>query len=537
MSNKMQGFRVYFKVGSDNIELNIPDIYRDSDSETTTDQLRTHLATNLEIDYYNLEVDVKRDTKIRRKCKDYTLEDEDEVFFYETVSQVIDVNKLKMKIGFSSAIQSLNAPNEYSEKILESITNREEEHRVKAEEVIRIFRAFLDKINDHDDRSFIGLLAIMNYTVLHTNCYPFMQLKNRYYFCYFDNEGQAKGLGYMFDFDTLTYYQGQFNDMSIYHGRSVCMSDDGFYTACKLYVDGMSANEGIKKYFFRNEVYSGCFVDNLYGNSGSLTNNDGVYNGKFKSGKRSMLGTMKYSNGDVYIGYWSNGKRSFHGKMNYANGDHYIGSWSEDKKDDFGLYYDKCMNITYVGTFKDDKRSFNDDEYYLHKGNHQFSTITGAYEVELAIDNNNNKTTIIAKTCYDGNLLLNCSSKNIPCDEFTQRQCFYTGNFDIMRQFYGYGRLFINPNFDIIKNKTVKDQYSPGYIQDRFNGYIIFTGMFDDNKLNGFGMITYTNGDRYFGTVKDNTRNGHGTMIKNDGTRYSGFWNSGRIIHKDVTKI
>lgn len=542
----MQGFHVYFKAGSDNIELSIPDIYRDSDSETTTEQLRTYLANQLEKNYSDLEVDVKRGQKLKRKCNDYTLEDEDEVYFYESDiknKDRIDVKKLKMKCGFSNHNENACALNEYSEEILLAFIKPEEEHKTKAEDVLRIFRAFLEKVNDQNDRSFICLLTIMSYCTAHTNCYPFFQIENRYYFCNRNKAKMPSGLGYMFDFDTLTYYQGQFhyntetNSINIYHGRSICLSDDGFYTTCILYVDGMLVHNGFKKYFFRNEIYSGCFVDNLYGNLGCLTTNEGMYEGRFKNGLKSVIGNMKYGNGDNYIGYWCEGKRSFHGKMCYKNGDYYIGSWYNDKKEEFGLYYDSNMNITYVGTFKDDLRSFDEDEYKLYKGNHKQTTITGAYEVELCENSSGKKAIQIAKTCYDSDLLLMCSSKNIPCEEFKERQCFYTGNFDFLKNFYGYGKLFINTQKTIIRNSTINEEFSKEYIREKFKGYHTYHGIFDENKLNGFGMVTYKNGDRYIGDFKNNMQNGYGSIIKNDGTRYSGFWNSGQMIHRYVETI
>lgn len=534
----MVSFHVYFKAGSDNIELNIPDIYRDSESETTTDQLRTYIANQIEKNYTDLCVDVKRGKGIKRKCNDYVIENEDDVYFYESSPQsVIDVNKIKMRVGFSSHIENLCALNEYSQVVLNKILSIEENHKNKIEDVTRIFNAFLEKVNDSEDRSFISLLTISNYSTAHSSCYPFFQIENKYYFCNRNKEGMPKGIGYMFDFDTLTYYQGQFHDSSIYHGKSVCISDDGFYTTCVLYVDGMLSHNGFKKYLFRNEIYSGCFVNNFYANNGCLSTNEGIYEGKFKNGLKSIIGNMKYSNGDSYIGYWCQGKQSFHGKMIYSNGDQYIGTWYDGKKEEFGSYFDKKMNITYVGTFKDDKRLFQSDEFKLYKGNHMTTNITGAYEVELLKNSNGDKAMKIAKTCYDGSYLLSCSSNNIPCDEFTQRQCFYTGNFDFMRHFYGYGKFYINPESTIINNITENEEFSESYIKNKFNGFHIYHGIFNENKLNGFGMVTYRNGDRYVGNFKDTAQNGFGTILKIDGSRYSGFWNSGRMIHQSVTPI
>lgn len=533
----MTGFRVYFKAGADNIELNIPDIYRDSDSETTTDQLRTYIANKLEKNYIDLEVDVKRGQKLKRKCFDFSLENDDEVYFYEANPNGIDVKRVKMQCGFSSHIENTCALNEYSKQTLDKILSIEDEHRKKVDEVIKIFISFLDKVNDSDDRSFIKCLTIMNYSVSHSQCYPFSQIGNKYYFCNFNNENLPIGIGYMFDFDSLIYFQGYFNEINIYHGKSICLSDDGYYSTCNLFHNCKMAHNGFKKFLFRNEVYSGCFVNDLYGNLGYLCTNEGSYEGRFKLGLKTVLGTMKYSNGDMYIGYWCENKRSFHGKMYYSNGDHYVGSWYDDKREEFGSFYDKRFNITYIGTFKDDKRCFDEDQFKLHKGHHYCTSITGAYEVELSRNSDDKKSMKIAKTCYDNDMLLSCTSNNIPCEEFSQRQCFYTGSFDYMRHFYGYGKLYINPENSIVRNSSNNEEFSGEYIKDKYKGYHVYQGVFDDNLLNGFGMVTYRNGDRYIGNFKGNIQNGHGTILKSDGTRYSGFWNSGRMVHRRAVNI
>eukprot|EP00606_Chrysophyceae_sp_TOSAG23-5_P000211 GSChrysophyteH2.ASY1.ANO1.1439.1 assembled CDS len=54
------------------------------------------------------------------------------------------------------------------------------------------------------------------------------------------------------------------------------------------------------------------------------------------------------------------------------------------------------------------------------------------------------------------------------------------------------------------------------------------TGNLHDNKLQGFGVMTWANGSTYSGAWKDDLRSGYGTYRTPYGTEYSGGWESGK---------
>ena len=54
----MSDYRVYIKYDSEDVELDIPDIYRDPDSETNSDQIKTFLANDSDINFTDLNCDI-----------------------------------------------------------------------------------------------------------------------------------------------------------------------------------------------------------------------------------------------------------------------------------------------------------------------------------------------------------------------------------------------------------------------------------------------------------------------------------------------
>lgn len=61
----------------------------------------------------------------------------------------------------------------------------------------------------------------------------------------------------------------------------------------------------------------------------------------------------------------------------------------------------------------------------------------------------------------------------------------------------------------------------------------------NNHIVNGFGEVTFENGDRYLGMIKDGLPNGYGKTVTNDGAIYEGehfnrtFHGSGKLILSD----
>lgn len=55
-----------------------------------------------------------------------------------------------------------------------------------------------------------------------------------------------------------------------------------------------------------------------------------------------------------------------------------------------------------------------------------------------------------------------------------------------------------------------------------------YVGEFVGGKLNGFGSLTYVQGDRYVGDWRENKREGFGTYTHPNGNKYVGAWKDGK---------
>lgn len=534
----MSDYTVYINNGSDNVEYEIPDIYRDTESETNSDQIKTYISNSLNIDYNNLSIDVVRNGKLKRKCVDYEILDGDSLNVYFEKPQIVDFKKIKLRSG-SCSIQDLkyNMYN-FKESELKSILSYEDNHQSKINKVLEILRIKLTELRDRisqDDFNAINCLTIMTYTLHHCNAYPFSVFDSSYIFCNVDRHKNPVGFGYMFDFKTNTYYEGNFNGSNVYHGKCLSLGDDPYYLTCTMFSSGLPVHNGTKKFLLRNEMYTGCFVNGQYGSNGTLINDEGNYSGIFKCGMKFLFGHMKYKNGDIYSGFWNSDMKSHFGKMSYSNGDYFTGTWYENKKADFGNFYNKKMNVTYVGTFKDDNESFIKDEFTLLRGHHCPSDFFGTYEIELYnqedSDGNIKISQKLSKLVYDqGNLAISYTK---PLNINNCQQTYHVGHYDYMREIFGFGKLYINTSGKTIRNSPSGEEImTKEYIDAKFQGYCIFHCNFIDNYPNGFGKINFENGDVYIGNIKRSKLNGHGTLFKSDGSKIKAFWNNNHMIQR-----
>ena len=56
-----------------------------------------------------------------------------------------------------------------------------------------------------------------------------------------------------------------------------------------------------------------------------------------------------------------------------------------------------------------------------------------------------------------------------------------------------------------------------------------YKGNFIDNKKDGYGEMTYTDGKSYTGFYKDDKRNGYGILVTDLQTNYTGQWEQGKM--------
>ena len=107
--------------------------------------------------------------------------------------------------------------------------------------------------------------------------------------------------------------------------------------------------------------------------------------------------------------------------------------------------------------------------------------------------------------CYDGGL----NADNIP---------------------HGKGTItYYEPNTTIPSGKVTGEFFNGEFVGDVTVDYCngaVYVGEYDrlEGHRKGYGVMTYTDGDKYEGEWKENARNGHGTLFFNDGNKYVGNW-------------
>ncbi|EDV21153.1 uncharacterized protein TRIADDRAFT_60444 [Trichoplax adhaerens] len=100
---------------------------------------------------------------------------------------------------------------------------------------------------------------------------------------------------------------------------------------------------------YKDAKYLGWwFAGKLHGQLGQYTtlsnhNQNDVFVGEWRTGRKYGYGTMKYANGDEYNGFWYQDMRHGHGIMKQGtvtnvNSSFYIGEWLCDNKAGYGIY-------------------------------------------------------------------------------------------------------------------------------------------------------------------------------------------------------
>ena len=84
--------------------------------------------------------------------------------------------------------------------------------------------------------------------------------------------------------------------------------------------------------------------------------NDDLYHGNMKDGKRNGRGTMHYADGRKYVGQWKDNYKHGQGTFYFADGRKYVGQWLDDKYNGQGTFY-FASGARYEGEFKNGKRN------------------------------------------------------------------------------------------------------------------------------------------------------------------------------------
>ena len=200
---------------------------------------------------------------------------------------------------------------------------------------------------------------------------------------------------------------------------------------------------------------------------GTLTFDEGTYEGEILEGQPDGYGVKKYNSGNIYEGYWKHGQKSGKGTFSWTDGRKYVGELQDGKQNGQGTYT-WANGKKYVDEWQDGKRN--------GQGTMYFPDVQGTYVGNWVNGNRNGYGVMTWKNGnkYEGNW------KN----DKRHGQCIYT---------------FSNGNK--------------------------YEGQYKDDKRNGQGTYTWSDGDKYVGEYKDGKRNGQGTQYNADGSVwFSGQW-------------
>ncbi len=91
--------------------------------------------------------------------------------------------------------------------------------------------------------------------------------------------------------------------------------------------------------FYAPFALGGCIKGDCTNGQGAYTYSDGsVYDGQWKSNKRSGHGTLTRPKGSRYVGHWDNDTFDGQGTYTYPDGSKYVGQWKNNKRNGEGRY-------------------------------------------------------------------------------------------------------------------------------------------------------------------------------------------------------
>lgn len=91
--------------------------------------------------------------------------------------------------------------------------------------------------------------------------------------------------------------------------------------------------------------------------TGIWESSGGVYKGEWRDNQRHGYGIYTWVGGERYEGAFLNDKREGRGTYTWPSGERYEGMWKDNKRHGQGTLYDPDGNISYEGTWENDKPS------------------------------------------------------------------------------------------------------------------------------------------------------------------------------------
>lgn len=347
----------------------------------------------------------------------------------------------------------------------------------------------------------------------------------------------ANGNGILSAFDT----EGKEIDSNVnmFYGASsledIITMDDGSRYVGALVDDKM---EGFGVLVKSNEVYIGTFHESKPNGFLKLYRNDKLYyEGYWKDGAFNGEGTLYKEDGSIKTGDWVEGRLSqtlvdvqlpqghYHGytkdgkpdglgKMNYANGTSYQGKWKTGLWEGEGLYI--SGNDSVYGVWEKGKVCgdviYRTPELYF-EGTFVDNVPVGAGNLAQSDGSYYSGFWLDGKREGNGDMIFSNGDS-------------YTGEWT-NNEFDGFGV------YEYAAAKAVYQGDWSGGLQNG-NGFykcpqFSYNGQWEKGWMDGDGVLTFSNGDRYEGTVHENIIDGIGSYNYASGNWYEGEFVNGKM--------
>ena len=311
------------------------------------------------------------------------------------------------------------------------------------------------------------------------------------------------------------------DDGSQYVGAVVDDKMEGFGVLVKadeLYIGYFhdSKPDGFLKLYKNNKLYyEGYWKDGTFNGEGTLYKEDGsIKTGDWVAGRLSQtLVDTKLPQGH-YHGYAKDGKPDGLGKMDYANGMSYQGKWRMGVWEGEGLYISDADSV--YGMWKGGKVCGD----VIYRTPELFFEGTFIDNIPIGIG-------ILAQadgSYYSGFWLDGKREGN--GDMIFSNGDSYTGEWS-NNEFDGFGV------YEYAAAKAVYYGEWSGGLQNG-NGFykcpqFTYNGQWDKGWMDGDGVLTFSNGDRYEGTVHENIIDGIGSYNFANGNWYEGEFVNGKM--------
>lgn len=235
----------------------------------------------------------------------------------------------------------------------------------------------------------------------------------------------------------------------------------------------------------------------------------------------TLTGFFTLGKDEKYDGEWKDGKINGHGIYTWADGRVYDGMWKDGKCNGRGVQT-WASGEKYDGEFKDDKKH--------GQGTHTWAD--GAkYVGQYEDDERNGKGVYHSANgvIWDGefkNGTLNGTATMTRLARTRKgKSTTYVGEWKDGRM-DGYGVMTYGDG-DKYKGQWKDGLYHGEGIFTSSDGYI-YEGRWENDKRNGKGVLTMTDGRKYDGEWKDGMRDGHGVYTFPNGVYYDGEWENGK---------